>query len=122
MIIKYVEFSKDQKLAVNTYVSAMKNACKVVLSHIDESDREDTFFNDFVTLAEDETVNKVSLANEMIKEVSKNHGNYLRGDFAYSELPSGQYLWFINIHNKAIETAKVLLSYWDSDLTWVKNV
>ena len=122
MIIKYVEFNKNQKLAVDTYVSTMKNACKVVLSHVDESDREDTFFNDFVTLAEDKTVNKVSLANEMVKEISKNHGNYLRGDFAYSELPSGQYLWFINVHNKAIESAEVLLSYWGSDLTWVKNV
>lgn len=122
MPIKYVEFNKNQKLAVDTYVSTMKNACKVVLSHISESDRENSFFNDFVTLAEDKTVDKVSLANEMIKEVSTNHGNYLKGDFVYSELPSSQYLWFINIHNKTIELVDEMLSYCDADLTRIKNV
>lgn len=122
MPIKYVEFNKNQKLAVDTYVSTMKNACRVVLSHISESDRENSFFNDFVTLAEDETVNKVSLANEMIQEVSMNRGNYLKGDFVYSELPSSQYLWFINIHNKTIELAEEMLSYCDVDLTRIKNV
>ena len=118
--IKVMEFHQGQAIAVNTYVSIMANACEVVLSHTDEPSKKDSFFWDFASLVQDKTMDKVALANEMIKEVSMKNGEYLKGDFMDLEFPASQYLWFINIHNKAVESAHLMMSFNSTDLTIIQ--
>lgn len=120
MKLKKIEFHQGQAVAVNTYISIIANACEVVTSHLSEPWEHDNIFYDFETLAQDKTMDKVDLANEMIKEITMDNGAYLRGDFKDLGLSTDKYIWFESVHNLAIKTALRIMNFNNVDLTIIK--
>ena len=120
MKLKKIDFHEGQAVAVNTYVSIMANACEVVTSHLSNPSYHDNIFFDFETLAQDKTMDKVDLANEMIKEITMDNGAYLRGDFKDLGLSTDKFVWFENMHNLAIKVAFEMMSFDSADLTIIK--
>lgn len=120
MKLKKIDFHEGQAVAVNTYVSIMANACEVVTSHLSNPSYHDNIFFDFETLAQDKTMDKVKLANEMIKEVTCKNGAYLLADFKDIDMSGTDCLWFKQLHNQAIEAAFRMLNFRDIDLTIIK--
>lgn len=123
MKIKTIKFHPGQAVAVNAYLNIMTNACWVVYSHGTPDLMKNTFFKDVIDLSNDKMADKVGLANDIQDEISAKYqgrqGAYLEGDFKDVDMLD-KYVWFVHIHNSAIELVHDLLSFSSTDLTIIK--
>lgn len=117
MELKKITFNDNQAAAVNTYVGIMLNACRVVTSHLSQSGMNGNYFHDFETLANDDTVDKTWLANDLADLVTRCNGAYLRAEFANIGFSSINLIWFERMHNQAVNLASEMTTFDGVDLT-----
>lgn len=107
MKIKTIKFHPGQAVAVNTYNTIMVNAFWLIQATA--TNFKGSIFDDFITLYNDKTQDKVELANEINEEITMSyHGK--PGAWAEADLKDMgskyTYEWLANINNKAIETVR----------------
>lgn len=122
MKMKTIKFDQISPAAVNTYIIIMANACEVVTSHLSKPNQDNNYFYDFETLAQDEAMNKVDLANDIQDEITAMNGAYLRADFENLGFNGTKFVWFRNLHNQAMEMIMTLTGFTDVDLTILREV
>lgn len=124
MKIKTIKFNRGQAVAVNTYLNIMNNACEVIYSHCKADTMKNTFFKDVKDLLNDRTMDNVTLANEIVYEVTTSYngqaGAYLKADFEEIGMSEEAFEWFVNVHNQAVETVKTLKNFSGTELTIIK--
>lgn len=124
MKIKTIKFNRGQAVAVNTYLNVINNACEVIYSHCNADKMNNTFFKDVQDLANDRTMDKTTLANEIVGEITDTYqgeaGAYLKADFKEIGLSEEAFEWFVNVHNQAVETVKALKSFNSTEFTIIK--
>lgn len=116
MKLEKITFNNNQTAAVNTYIGIMLNACRVITSHLSRPGMNENYFRDFELLANDDTVNKTWLANDLIDLVSHSNGAYLRAEFANAGLSNIQLVWFERMNNNAIKVAFEMTAFDGVDL------
>lgn len=102
-------FYAGKAITTNTYNNIMINAFWMIKLATKPEGFQGSTFDDFITLANDETQNKTELANlinDFMTETYHNkQGEYIKKDL--EEVKSKYtFEWLANINNKAIEAVK----------------